>query len=234
LSRSKSANGETSKSDPTAPTLDAELSASCEGERGGEEVYGTALTLYLLLPVVGFPLEYSFEMELVNREQVDVLETALHEAREEIAQLSNSVSSLMEQAANAYRQLEQKKTLICVFRSSTATNSNGFVSWNKTEINTLEATLNAHKVVIPKSGLYQIHVRLTMQDSSGTGSIYLNVKEELVAESICGFNTGYNCSRNLTEFLQLKEGDSLCVGIKSNHNSDAQLKFSHFSIMYLG
>ena len=198
------------------------------------------MVLYLYIPIVGYPVEYTFQLDLVSRERIDILETSLHEAREEIDLLLGNADSMKKQIADLHTELERTKrhqqALVTVLRTTQNVGSSGVISWNNTELNTLSAklTTNNQVVSIPRKGIYQIHVRVTSPDSSGGRYINLQVNETVIAQSICGFNTGYNCSVNLTELKKLEKDDNLRIFYSSNSNMDAQLIYTHFSIMFVG
>lgn len=198
-----------------------------------------SLVLYLYIPIVGFPVEYIFKMALISRERIDILETSLHEAREEIDVLTGQIAHLKAKLEDVRDEAAKKEALnpmITVLRTTQSAGTSSLISWNTTELNTLSATLNSNKqlVSIPKAGIYQIHIRVTGPDSGAQRHINLQINGVVAAQSICGFNTGYNCSLNLTEFKELKSGDTLGVHYTSNQNMDAQLIYTHFSILYMG
>lgn len=199
-----------------------------------------ALLLCLYIPIVGYPVEYCFKMNLVSRERVDILQTSLHEAIEEIDQLKKQVSELEEEIVGLRADLEEsnekRSSLITVLRTTQSVGTGGVISWNKIELDSLAVTLSSNNqvVTIPMAGLYQVHIRVTGADSGANRHINLQVNEVVVAQSICGFNTGYNCSINLTEFCTLKKGDNLRVFYQSNHNMDAQLVYTNFTLLYIG
>lgn len=207
---------------------------SVEGEMGDEG----SLVLYLYIPIVGFPVEYIFKMTLVSRERIDILETSLHEAREEVDVLTGQISNLQAEIEELREEVSNReaKPMITVLRTTQSVGTQGIITWNDTEMNSLSATLDSsnQNLTIPRAGLYQVHLRVTGPDSSGSHQINLQVNEKVVAQSICGFNTNYNASLNLTEFIQLDEDDKLRVYYYANQNMDAQLIYTHFSIYYLG
>ena len=188
------------------------------------------LYLYLDIPLAGIPITYSFEMLPVARESVDVLESLLHDAQDEITALTEQV-----------RQLEATKTksqpVLISLRSSTASSYNDYVTWNLEEHNTdtecFERAANQQSVTVKKRGFYQISVRLTDNSSNGNSYTAVYINGAAPAHAYCGQNTGYLNSITINDIFLLEANAVVQIFNSSNANTCASGPASIFTILKL-
>ena len=188
------------------------------------------LYLYLDIPLAGIPITYSFEMLPVARESVDVLESLLHDAQEEITALTEKVHQL--EALG-----DKSKPTFISLRSSSASAYGGAVTWNLLEHNTdtdcFERAANLQSVSVKKRGYYQISVRLTDNSSSGNRCTTVNINGAALAQAYCGQNTGYYNSVSINDVFLLEANAVVQVYHNSNTNTYASGPASIFTILKL-
>ena len=185
---------------PAKPPGADEPSVKAEIEGGG------AFVLTLTLPIIGFPVEFSFKLLPVAREHIDILETALRDAEDEIEKLKRENASLK---ARVYHPA------VIALRSTVACTNGGYMTWNVLERNLAPDIFvlqpNQQNIQVKAAGLYQISVRATSTDNTGGRYIRLLVNNAIISQSQDGFNTGFNGTVQLVDMINLNENAMLSV-----------------------
>jgi hypothetical protein len=184
--------------------------------------------MYLDIPLFGTILSYTFEFLPVAREQMDVMESLLRDAQDEIAELKAELNQ------RQYPALE-----VIYLRSSTACEIDQYVQWDVPRTPPSDGyfelvSSDRRSIIVKQEGIYQISARLTNSDSSGSCTLQLHLNGQVVAQAYCGQETGYNNSVSLTEIIQLDPNSRLQIYHTGNEPSYAEPTFSHFSVVKLG
>lgn len=185
-----------------------------------------AFVLVLSLPIMGFPVRFTFKLLPVAREQFDVLESALRDAQEEIERLKRENIALKARVFHP---------AVISLRSTSACTNGGVVTWNITERNTdsdLFLVQPTHQgVQITTAGLYQVSVRVTSTDGTGNRNVQLRVNGAVVAQAWNGFNTGYNGSIQIGEMIVVKENAVISVNFNFGNAFNTTQYTNHLWIM---
>lgn len=181
--------------------------------------------MYLDIPLFGTVLTYNFEFLPLAREQLDILESLLRDAQDEINDLRKQL-------------VAATITPVISLRSSTACANGSYVTWNAPEVNTrtdiFEQSADRTTITVNVAGVYQICARLTAPDSSGARRMDINVNGSRVAHVHSGHNTGYQNTAVINDVVNLAAGSRVQVYHNSgNANTNADPLTSEFSIIKL-
>lgn len=190
---------------------------------------GDSITLYLDIPFFGTMVTYTFGMQPVEREEVDILKAQLHDAQEEITILGIEVAEL--------KRCKALQPVLISLRSSTECTEGQFVAWDTHEHNTDEGVFRRSEdtktITVLQGGFFQVSVRLT-DSSRGTHrktSLFINGGE--VAACHIGEANGYNKSATINDVFLLDNDANLQVHHTSNTPSNADVKTNNFTIIKL-
>lgn len=203
------------KSDPAKePITMVDLEATDDG----------TVALYLDIPLYGSVLTYTFEFLPVAREQLDILESLLRDAHDEINDLKS--------------QLNQSRPISLIScRSSTSCANGSYVTWNpsynNTDQNCFEHLPDRTVIRVKQAGIYQVCIRLTNNDSGGSRVLSLFSNGVAVAHAYCGQNTGYYNTVSINDIVNLEAGSQLQVRHTGNQTTYADPMYSQFSIIKL-
>lgn len=180
-----------------------------------------AFVLTLSLPIMGFPVDFEFKLLPLAREHIDILETALRDAEDEILRLKTKLKS---STSNPFISLR-----------TTNYTANTNVNWNVLEHNSAPAIFvrseNQLTVQVKAAGFYHVNVRITSSDSGGAREVRVMKNNQVIANSCNGFNTGHNGSVHINDILQLNMNDEIYVFFVSNRNMTEIQTLHQFWIM---
>lgn len=180
-----------------------------------------AFVLTLSLPIMGFPVDFEFNLLPLAREHIDILETALRDAEDEIVRLK---TKLRLSAPNPFISLR-----------TTNYNNNATVTWNVLEHNSAPTIFvrseNQLTVQVKATGFYHVNVRITSPDSGGSREVRVMKNKQVIANSFNGFNTGHNGSVHINDIIQLNMNDEIYVHHVSNHSMTNIQSLHQFWIM---
>lgn len=217
------------------------------------------MLLVLSVPVGEYPLEYIFEMIPVARERVDALESLIKDCQEDTIEVRGNIETTAAECkadvatikalvpvglADTLRELTRRVDVIAapqfVFisrRSTTACAINQFVVWNVAVENAaaqlFEVSPDQTTITVVNAGVYQVNVRLTNNDSSGSRQVVVYVNNAVTMSSFCGQNTGHYNSIQISEPIRLAARAQLKVQHSGNQPTYASAPHSHFSIMQM-
>jgi hypothetical protein len=187
-----------------------------------------ALVLVLFVPVMGIHVDFNF-IFLVGRESIDILETQLRDAEEEIERLKREIQKLKEIRSNEFIVLRAANV------NRLAARQHAVVSWNNLVHNSsprvFQVSANYQQVLILSDGFYQVSCRLTNPGSSGNRNMSVRVNGIEVANSYNGVDTGYTGSVSICDIIPFKANDNLTVYVYSDHDSFTETQSSnHFKV----
>jgi hypothetical protein len=204
-----------------------ETTADIETGKEGE------LLFYLDIPVGGFPVSYQFTFLPVAREPIDVLESTLHEAQEDIADL-RAENALLREEIDALRSM---RTGFISLRSSIACGNKQPMSWNvlvrNSSPNLYEVMDNNNSIRIHAEGVYQVFVRVTCPEASGNRKLQLQVNNTTVAKVYDGNNIGYKTTVYMNDIVVIPHDAVLRIIHSSNSNTMAAEMSNQWSIVRL-
>jgi len=181
---------------------------------------GVLLTLQLVLGGVWKP-EFVFTLLPVALEKVDLLESRLRDAHDEI-------EALRAGSAASYLSISSK----------TSCAHNQMVSWDGdgpiASASHYKVSEDFKQVTILKPGVYQINVRLSGSNNSSGQCLGLQLNGVDMANCFQSDGSCYQNTAQIHEIVLLKTGDVLQVRCGSYSSSLATQAANRFTMLFLG
>lgn len=205
----------TKKSNEKDTNVEADTTTTATS-KDDPEVYGEVasegFTIILTLSFCGiWKPEFIFPMLPIALDKIDIVQAQLADAHDEIVELKEEISILKKYSRDrVYLSLS----------SIHACPPNQYVNWNCDE-NSKKVVryfklLEANTIVVVQSGLYQINVRLTANNSQNDSGFHLLLNGETISETMnCNAN-GWHHTSNIQEIVELREGSKLNVRFMGN------------------
>lgn len=167
-------------------------------------------------------MTYNFDLLPVAREQLDILESLLRDAYDEINDLKNQLS-------------QRAATPLISLRSSTACSNSRNVLWDQPYNNThpkyFELSRHRTTICVKQAGVYQVNVRLT-----GNGqhqAVSLRSNGTVIASTTFSHNITANITTAINDIFNLEAESRLQVLYAGNGATTTDPTFSQFSIIKL-
>lgn len=216
---------------PTHPTVCAQI------QNDG------SIVIDLNIPVGGIPLMFTFHFSSLERKHIDVLESSLNDAKDEIATLRDEVERLRTE-----NELLQKPTSMISLRTNVLSPPNSVIPWTTihASIEDPEETIFSRSednkyVLVHQPGIYEVQARIVTNESRGNRTLEVRLNDVTVSMTYMGTNTGLWSTIQLRDFVKV-EGEApvrlSVIWTGSNQmfpdpHNNAMENLTHFSIIRL-
>lgn len=173
---------------------------------------------------------FVFTLLSVELEKVDVVEARQKDAEDEIAKLREEVNRLTQ-------KLNRPSTVS--LSSTISTTNNQIVPWNVPrprfiDKNNFALSDDNQRVVILVTGLYQVYVRLAIQNSNGSSVLGLQLNGVDIATCDARYANSHKITAQLSEILELSANDVLQVRCGADTCSETADTANCWNILFLG
>jgi len=170
-----------------------------------------AYYLGLQIEFFGSDIGFQFKGKVIHLQEIDVLRAQLVDALEEIATLKEMVAATPTFLAVPYISLRA---------TSNAGNGN-CLSWPTVVHNSSPEVFQAAttKITVLQAGVYQIHFRLGVINSTNGYATFLQVNGANVAQAYLSDASSHYNTEQLTEILVLEANDELTVSNQCNKSN---------------
>lgn len=189
-----------------------------------------AITLILDIPFGGFPITYSFTFLPLARDPLDIVETSLHDAQEEIQELKAEVERL------------KSRSMVVPFislHSAAPYAVNQFITWtlpahqnSAPELFVVTAAANS-TVEVAKEGVYQVNVRMSTNSSNNGNTLNVCVNGVSTTQLFYGNANGDNMSYSMNDLLHIPAGGKIQVQMSGNNQNTFAGVHTQMSIVKL-
>lgn len=216
---------------PTHPTVSAQI------QNDG------SIVLDLNIPVGGIPLMFTFHFLALERNHIDVLESSLNDARDEIAVLRDEVERLRTENA-----LLQKPIAMISLRTDVLSPPDSVIPWTivHASIEDPKKTVFSRSednkyVLIHQPGIYEVQARIVTNESSGNRALEVQLNDATVSMTYMGAMKAYYSAIQLRDFVKVEGEVPSRLSVKwtgnnqmcNDGNDRAMENATHFSIVRL-
>lgn len=200
-----------------------------------------SVVIDLNIPVGGIPLMFTFHFLALERKHIDVLESSLNDAKDEIAVLRDEVEKLRTENV-----LLQKSTAMISLRTDVPSPPNSVIPWTivHASIEDPKKTVFSRSednkyVLIHQPGVYEVQARIVTNESSGNRALEVQLNDATVCMTYMGSNTGHWSAIQLRDFVKVEGEDPSRLSVKWTGNNQmlgngrAAENLTHFSIVRL-
>ena len=181
---------------------------------------------YLALKILVFGTWIGFELPLksISLQEVDLLRAQVIDAQEEIETLKTMLTAVP----------KQQVQFISVRANANAGNG-GLISWpdlvhnSSADVFVLDASNQT--ITVKEPGIYQIHVRIGMINTSNGSATYLNLNGSAIAQAYYSDAHSYYNTVQITEILVLRANDYLSVMSHTNNQNVLTTNNCVFSVL---